>query len=91
MHYHVMSGQRGARVPTTVLRFADRMEGIISFIKMAKITWSHLETPPQHEEIRVNDNISIIRMRDKKYRLVFVYCNHDNCDEDDPLQLKIRL
>ena len=90
-HYHVMSGLRGTKMVTTSIKFKDRMEGITTFIAMAKIIWAHLEVPPPHEEIKMNEKVSIIQMQDEEHRLVFAYCNFDNCDEDDHLELKLQL
>lgn len=87
MHYHVVSGARGTKSPT-VLKFKDRMEGIFTFIEMAKVMFSYLETPPPYEQKKLNAKISIIRMQDERNRIVFVYCDN-NCDDDDQLELKL--
>jgi len=90
MHYHVMSGPR-RKTAVTSLKFQDKMEGITAFINMAKVIWAHLEAPPPHKEIKKSKTISIIRMQDEATKLVFVYCNRDNCDESDNLEFKIQL
>jgi len=90
VHYHVFSGPRGEKMPSTMLKFTDRMEGISSFISMAKIIWVHQEFPPEHEQITINPRVSMIRMQDRYHRLAFVYCSN-NCDDDDNLEFKLEL
>ena len=89
MHYHVVSGPRGSKVPST-LKFKDRMEGISAFIEMAKIIFNYMEAPPPYEQIRISEKVSIIRMQDKLNRIVFVYCDNI-CDDDDNLEFKLEL
>lgn len=91
MHYHIFSGPRSSKIPDTSLRFKDRMEGIAVFIDMAKVLWANQETPPPYEQIKKTDKMSLIRVQDERHRLVFVYCDYDNCDDDDHLELKLRL
>jgi len=90
MHYHILSGKRGEKMPSTLLKFKDRMEGISTFIEMAKVIWAHQEFPPKHEQINVNPNVSMIRMQDRTHRLAFVYCAN-NCDDNDNLEFKLEL
>lgn len=90
MHYHVVSGLRGERIPSSTFKFKDRMEGISTFIGMAKVIWADQENPPAYEQIKLNDKVSIIRMQDAKHRLAFVYCSNV-CDDDDNLEFKLEL
>lgn len=90
MHYHVISGQRGNRMPSSTFKFKGRMEGISTFISMAKVIWADQEAPPAHEQIKLNEKVSMIRMQDAKNRLAFLYCSN-NCDDDDNLEFKLEL
>lgn len=90
MHYHVISGPRSSKSPSSILKFKDRMEGISIFIEMAKVLFNAYENPPPYEQIKINEKISIIRMQDAQQRIVFVYCDN-NCDDDDNLEFKLEL
>jgi hypothetical protein len=90
MHYHVVAGLRGIRIPSSSFKFKDRMEGISTFIEMAKVIWADQEIPPAHEQIKLNEKISMIRMQDAKNRLAFLYCSNE-CDDDNNLEFKLEL
>ncbi len=77
-------------MPSSSFKFKDRMEGISTFISMAKVIWADQEFPPPHEQIRLSEKISMIRMQDAKSRLAFLYCDNI-CDDDDNLEFKLEL